>query len=225
MYEGFGAVIPAYNEVEHIAPVIEGVKGHLPAENIVVVDDGSNDETASVAGRLDIHVIRHEANRGKGAALKAGFEYLSSMEGIEAVFTIDADGQHDPGEIPRFVDTFRTGKCDFLIGSRMDSTAGMPAIRVFTNRLTSAVISWRTGQRIDDSQSGYRLIKCGLLSKLDLVSTRFDAESEILIKAGMKKASFASVPIRTIYAGERSKIRPFRDTFRFLILVIRSLFW
>ncbi|UCF05435.1 MAG: glycosyltransferase family 2 protein [bacterium] len=225
MYETFGAVIPAYNEAEGIAKTLERIRRYLRPEHIVVVDDGSDDDTASIARAQGVHVIRNERNRGKGKALSDGFGYITAIENVEATFTLDADGQHDPDEIPSFIDSYRRHHVDILIGNRMHTTTRMPHIRIFTNRLTSAIVSLRTGCRIEDSQSGYRLIRTSILRNITLVTSHYETESEILIKAGKKGAVIESIPIRTIYAGERSTINPFIDTVRFFILVIRCLFW
>jgi len=225
VFEKFGAVIPAFNAAEKLVPVLEGVKKYLSPDRIVVVDDGSADETATLAEGQGVRVIREPINKGKGNALRTGFDHLLSLSDIEAIFTLDADGQHDPEEIPSFVDAYGHQSVDILIGNRMGRTEGMPPLRVMTNRVTSAIVKWRTGYRIEDSQSGYRLIRSSLISRLNLVTSRYETESEIIIKASRVGAVISSIPIRTIYAGEKSKINPFHDTLRFLMLVIRSLFW
>lgn len=225
MSEHFGAVIPACNEADHIGDVLAGVKRYIPPEQIVVVDDGSTDATAATAETTGVRVVRHGVNRGKGVALRTGFECLIANNKIEAIFTIDADGQHAPEEIPVFIQKFEERRVDILIGNRMWHTEGMPLIRILTNLFTSGVISLRVGCRIEDSQSGFRLIRTSLLRELDFVTAHFDLESELLIKAGLRRAVIDSVPIRTIYTDERSKINPFRDSVRFFLLVIRSLFW
>lgn len=221
----YSAIIPAYNEEERISGVIRGIKKHLMAENIIVVDDGSTDDTGRVAGSEGAHLISNGKNLGKGASLRKGFDLAASMDGIEGVFTVDADGQHDPEEIPVFISKFEESGADIVIGDRMADTESMPLIRKMTNLVTSGVISRRSGLRIRDSQSGYRLIRCRLLREIELVTSRFETESEILIKASRRGALIESVPIRTIYGREISKIRPLRDTYRFLKLVMRSLFW
>ena len=225
MQETFGAVIPACNEESHIGDVLAGVKLHIPASRVVVVDDGSMDGTASSAASAGVRVLAHGHNRGKGVALRTGFEYMITQSGVEAIFTLDGDGQHDPEEIPVFIDRYRERHIDILIGNRMSRTERMPLMRLLTNRFTSRVISLRTGCTIEDSQSGYRLIRTSLLRSLDFVTAHFDLESELLIKAGLGGASIDSVPIRTIYMDERSKIDPLTDTVRFFMLVLRSLFW
>jgi len=224
-YEGYGVVIPAFNAAKTIGGVIDGVKRHISGENILVVDDGSEDGTHGIAESKGVEVIKHDVNMGKGSALVTGFNYFLSRPEIAAVFTIDADAQHDPEEIPRFIEVFEAGEAEIVIGNRMNDVGDMPWIRKLTNRTTSAIISLRAGCRVEDSQSGYRLISTGVLRELELVTSRYDTESELLIKAGRMGARIASVSIKTIYADEVSSISPFRDTMRFLALVIRSFFW
>lgn len=225
MHEKFGVVVPAYNAAGHLSAVLKGIRTHLPDQNIVVINDGSSDTTGSIAEGEHVQVITHAINRGKGTALKTGFERMLAMPCIDAIFTIDADGQHDPDEIPLFIEQYEKEYADLIIGNRMRHMKGMPLIRRMTNFLTSAVISLRTGYRIEDSQYGYRLIRASMLRRLELVTSYYDTESEILIKACKKKAVIKSIPSQTIYADEKSTIHPFRDTMRFLFLVIRSLFW
>jgi glycosyltransferase involved in cell wall biosynthesis len=225
MHDRYGAVIPAYNEQEKLPSVLKSAKRYIPARNIVVVDDGSTDETARTAEREGVQVIRHRHNMGKGASLRTGFDRLITTPGIEAIFTLDADGQHDPDEMPSLIEKFEAEKPDVLIGNRMGGTQIMPRLRLWTNRVTSAIISRRTGHTIEDSQCGYRVLRSSLLRRIDLRTSHYETESELLIKAGKVNAVILSVPIVTIYAGEVSAIHPLRDTLRFFLLVIRSLFW
>jgi len=224
-YIEYGVVIPAFNAAGSVREVVEGTSEYIDKGKIVVVDDGSEDETAMEAQNGGALVIRHEKNRGKGSALITGFNHFISIPGVKGVFTIDADGQHDPSEIPLFIDLFESEGVDIIVGNRMDDVGKMPLLRRFTNRVTSAVISLIAGCRIDDSQSGYRLISIELLRKIKFVTSRYDTESELLIKAGRMGARIASVPIKAIYADEVSSINPFSDTMRFLALVFRSFFW
>jgi len=224
-YFKYGTVIPAFNAEKTLGEVIRGVCRFIPRENVIVVDDGSKDKTSIVAEEEGVPVLKHSENMGKGSALKTGFDYLLKSSKIVAIFTIDSDGQHDPAEIPSFIEVFETKGADIIIGNRMNEIKNMPAIRKFTNRTTSAIISRIAGCNISDSQSGYRLISRRVLEKIELVTGRYDTESEILIKAGREGAKIESVPIKTIYADEVSSINPLRDTIRFLSLVIRSFFW
>jgi glycosyltransferase involved in cell wall biosynthesis len=218
-------LIPAFNESGHISDVVRGVAEQIPASNILVIDDGSSDSTVAEAEEAEVEVVRNPVNLGKGATLLKGFDLFAEKSGIEAVFTLDADGQHAPSEMAAFIAAYRERKADIVIGSRMADTAGMPPLRRFTNWFTSAIISQRAGVRLEDSQSGYRLLKISLLRKLELVTRNFDLESEILIKAARLGAVIVSVPITTIYGEEKSKINPLVDTWRFLKLVIRSFHW
>jgi glycosyltransferase involved in cell wall biosynthesis len=223
--ERFAAIVPAYNAARFVEPVVAAIARYIPLSNIIVVDDGSSDGTGAAARRAGARVVSHETNRGKGAAIRTAAAVIRSMPGIEAVIMLDADGQHDPAEIPRFAEAFSTGGADLIIGDRMGAAGGMPPIRVFTNRLTSAIVSLRAGQRIPDSQNGYRLIRASLLARLELVTSRYEIESEMIIKACHAGGRAASIPVRTIYGSEESAIHPFRDTCRFIALVMRSLFW
>jgi glycosyltransferase involved in cell wall biosynthesis len=221
----FAAFVPAYNAATHIEEVLASIKRYIPPRNIIVVDDGSTDDTASAAERSGVLVVRHEANRGKGGAIRTAIERVSTLSDIDAVVMLDADGQHDPQEIPRFAEEFMKGTADIIIGNRMAARGGMPAIRVLTNRLTSAIVSLRAGQRIPDSQNGYRLVRASLLTRLDLVTSRYEIDSELVIKACQAGGIAASIPVSTIYGSETSSIRPFHDSVRFIALVMRSLFW
>ena len=225
MNEEFGALIPAFNESGHIDAVIRGVAGQIPSSNILVIDDGSSDTTVSEAEETGVEVVRNPVNLGKGATLLKGFGLMAEKSGIEAVFTLDADGQHDPEEMGSLITAFHNKEADIVIGSRMADTKGMPALRRFTNWFTSAIISLRAGVRIEDTQSGYRLVRLSMMNQLHLVTRNFDLESEILIKAARLGAVIVSVPIATIYGEEKSTINPLVDKWRFVKLVFRSFLW
>ena len=211
------AVIPAYNEARHIAQVVAGVRRYLA--DVVVVDDGSKDDTADLAARARAHVIRHARNRGKGGALQTAFDHAADR-GYDAVIALDADGQHDPGELPRFLAALAGGRGDIILGSRMANPEGMPWIRRWTNRTTSVILSRLARQEIRDSQSGYKAIRMEVLRHVRPTRTGFDAESEFLLAASRLGYRIGHVPIRTIYADEVSSIRPARDTWRFIRLCL-----
>ncbi|MHC5036721.1 MAG: glycosyltransferase family 2 protein [Planctomycetota bacterium] len=209
------AVIPAYNEEERIAEVIRRTKALL---DVIVVDDGSTDRTASEARGEAVEVISFPANRGKTEALHAGFQ-RALQRGYEAMVTLDADGQHLPEEIPRFLAAANDG-AHIVVGSRMARVETMPTVRLWTNRTTSRVVSWLARTRVLDSQSGYRLFRAEVLRRIRLTADRFAGESEILIQSGRRGFRIVEVPISTVYFGtEGSKIDPFRDTIRFFKLI------
>ncbi len=224
MLERIAAVVPAYNAARHIEGVLGGLLELLPAGNVIVVDDGSRDDTAAVARRSGVRVIVHPENRGKGAALRTGFDAATALPGIEAVVMLDADGQHDPAEIPRFAAEFAKG-AELVIGDRMGTRGAMPPLRVGTNLLTSGIISLLARARVPDTQNGYRLAGAALLRRIRLTTNRYEIESELIIKASRAGARIASIPVRSIYGSERSAIHPLRDTMRFISLVFRSFFW
>lgn len=215
-------LIPGYNEEKTIGQVVS--KARKVISDVIVIDDGSTDNTYQIAKNAGAIVIRHEVNKGKGAALKTGFKYALEHY-YQAVITMDSDGQHDVDDIPNFLNTLREKKADIVIGSRMENLSTMPAIRKFTNKLTSYVSSLLMHQKVDDSQSGFRLINSDVLRSITLETDRYDTESEILIKASRAGFRIKSVPIKTIYGQEKSKINPLIDTYRFIRLVFRSLHW
>jgi glycosyltransferase involved in cell wall biosynthesis len=217
-------LIPAYNAEKTIAEVVQQVSSFASREDIVVIDDGSLDGTASKLPPLGITALYHRENRGKGAALRTGFHHLVSTGRYDGIIILDSDGQHDPRFIPSFIERASRGDVDILVGTRMGRVGEMPLIRRLTNRLTSAIISALAKQKIPDSQSGYRLIRCRVLRSLRLRTTRYDTESEMLIQAGRLGFRIGSVPISSIYGDEVSAIRPARDTVRFIRLVLRMAF-
>ncbi|MCW8133044.1 MAG: glycosyltransferase family 2 protein [Planctomycetota bacterium] len=213
------AIVPCYNEEANIAQVVKEVLRHLDV--CIVIDDCSTDRTSKVASEAGARVLRHERNMGKGMALKHGFA-LANVSGFSAAVTLDGDGQHDPEEIPRFLQAFETGRFDIVLGDRMGDLSAMPWVRRATNLFTSWCVTRMAGVPIRDSQVGFRLIRLDTWQALDLNGRRFDLESEIIIKACRNGARVTAVPIKTIYSGnENSKIRPFADTCRFFRVLWR----
>jgi len=218
------AVLPAYNAARHLTSVIADVEKYLPKEQIIVVDDGSVDDTKGIAGEAGVVVVVHAVNQGKGAALVSGARKAIEL-GMDYIITLDADGQHDPAEIPKFAEHARKTGAAIICGNRMDDRKDMPAIRVFANSTTSWFVSLRTGIKIPDSQNGYRMLKTDIFKTINFVTKRYDTESEILIKTAGIGGKIESIPVETIYGEETSSVHPFIDTLRFFRLVWRSLFW
>jgi glycosyltransferase involved in cell wall biosynthesis len=214
----FCVIIPGYNEHGRIGKVVEGVKRH--AEHIVVVDDGSKDDTGIEAGKAGAVVLRHEMNKGKGIALNTGFKYARD-NGFEFVITMDADGQHAPEDIPAFVEAYGRNRTPVIVGSRMDRAEAMPLVRKLTNRFMSWLLSRKMGQRVPDTQSGYRLFRCDVIPDVPEESGRFAAESEALLMLAADGVKIGSVPIQVIYRDEKSKINPVKDTIRFFSMLRR----
>ena len=218
------ALIPAFNAASRIGEVLDRVEKVIPADRIVVVDDGSTDETYGVATKRGVQVVQHPVNRGKGAALATGFRKATSM-GMEYVVTLDADNQHDPAEIPNFVRRIAETGADIVVGNRSTAPGGMPWLRRATNWFTSRVVSGLAHCSIPDSQNGYRMIRLRAIEGIKFVTSRFETESELLVKAGRAGARIDSVPIQSIYGEEVSAIDPVVDTARFFRMVVRALFW
>ncbi|MCB1195735.1 glycosyltransferase family 2 protein [bacterium] len=217
----FCVIIPAYNEEKNIAALIASIKRYT--DNIVVIDDGSQDATVEHVKKAGALCIEHTYNRGKGAALEDGYRYARD-NGFQYVLTMDGDGQHSPDDIPKFIETIKTTGADIIVGNRMDDTHEMPILRYLTNKFTSWVISILAGQKIYDTQCGYRMAATKVFSDVIMTTHNYDSESEILVKASRAGYTISSVSIQTIYGERKSNIRPFRDGIRFFSLVFRLMF-
>ncbi|MBU1767117.1 MAG: glycosyltransferase family 2 protein [Candidatus Omnitrophica bacterium] len=237
------ALIAAYNEKERIGQLILQIREVEGISDVIVVDDGSVDNTYEEAKKAGAIVLRHEKNKGKGAALRTGFSYIKSKD-YGAVITLDGDGQHKYSEISNFIEAYKKGDADIVVGSRMlarhrisggmqckdlpssKKQAGMPFIRYATNHFTSFITSVLSRSSVSDSQSGFRLISTDALKKIELSTSNFEIESEVIIKAARKGFKIKEIPISTVYLAEstkRSKINPFIDTLRFFRFVLKNL--
>lgn len=214
--------IPAFNAGATLPKVLRGVIRHVPRSRILVIDDGSSDDTAQSAENFGVLLQRHALNLGKGAALKTAFRYLLRETSAQSVITLDADLQHLPDDIPKFVHAFSEEKSDLVIGARSFSTNVMPVFRVVSNTMTSKLLSWKTGLKVKDSQSGYRLHSRCLLERLQLKTSGYETESEILLQVCRNGLKLSFVPIATIYNGETSHIRGLRDSLRFIKLYLEN---
>ena len=213
-------LLPAYNESSTIGPIIKDAG--LFIGRIMVIDDGSSDNTADVARAHGAIVLKHTRNRGKGRALRTGFEY-ALQDGYELIATMDGDGQHDPMDLPRFFDHFRRTRPDILVGGRFKERSRMPLHRRLNNWLVSNVGSALCGQKVPDFQSGYRFVKAEVLKNIPLETERYETESELLIKAGRLGFRIESTPIITIYGDEVSNVKVLREMRLFTRLLIKSL--
>jgi len=210
-------IIPAFNESKEISGLVKEIKERNL--EVLVVDDGSTDATAQIAQSAGAVVLKNPVNEGKGACLRKGFKYALENN-FDAVITMDGDGQHLPEDLPVFRRLGDDPQSDIVVGNRMLKTRDMPFIRFITNRFMSWMISVLSKQKIPDTQCGYRLIKRQVLEKIELKTSNFEIETEILLNASKMGFKIYSVPIKTIYRGGKSQINPLLDTLRFLRFVI-----
>jgi len=205
-------VIPFYNESTTIKKIIEDTLNYV--ELVIAVNDGSTDDSVSkIFINENVILLTDPENRGKGFALRKGFDRAVEL-GCDAVITIDADLQHDPESIPALL----AGLSDFdlVLGNRLKDISAMPFQRIVSNKLTSFLLSKKTGMKIIDSQCGFRAVDMRVLKKVRTRSDGYEAESEIIIltaRAGFK-IGFAEVP--TIYGNENSKMKPVKTIFGFI---------
>jgi glycosyltransferase involved in cell wall biosynthesis len=205
------AVIPCLNEAATIESLIREAGAILP--HVIVVDDGSIDETSRLATRAGAAVIRHPKSRGKGAALAAGWLEARRRK-FRWALSMDGDGQHAPGDIPRLLECAAHTTATLVVGNRMTEARSIPWLRRVVNQWMSRRISRLIGRDLPDTQCGFRLMDLEAWSRVHVNADRFEIESELLCKflAAGERVEF--VPIQVIYRGERSKIRPVRDTHR-----------
>ncbi len=221
--EKYAVVIPAYNEAATIGEVAARALHVVPL--VVVIDDGSNDGTQTALAGSRVVLLANAQNLGKAASLRRGIEYALAR-GVQAVITLDGDGQHDPCEIPRLIAAHEARPGGIVIGSRLLGRTSIPRPRYYANRFANFWIAWAAGHPIADSQSGFRLYPSEVLgATLSRCDTRasFTFESEILIEAGRRGYATCSLPVRAIYHAQsrRSHFKPVADIAR----IVRMVAW
>jgi glycosyltransferase involved in cell wall biosynthesis len=210
-------LIPAYDEGRSLAAVVRAARAVLPA---LVVDDGSRDDTARQARSAGAIVLSNERNLGKGASLQVGFRYALER-GYDFAVTLDADGQHDPHEIPLFLKAYAERGSDLIIGQRDFSS--MPPLRRLSNTLGTRFFSWAVGRHIPDNQSGYRMVSRRLMEFMRQPAEHgFEFELEMILACILHHCSMDWVPIRTIYADESSHIHPLHHLVKFVQVSLRA---
>ena len=213
-------LIPVHNEEKALPALIGSIKEKKL--DVIVVNDGSRDASGQKAMDKGAYVIHHPLKQGKGASLKEGFQFILN-KGYDGVVTMDGDGQHDPRDLDSFLAALKDHDADIIVGNRMTDTKGMPFIRYLTNKFMSFLISCACAQPIADTQCGFRYISSRALKEIHLETSGFEIETEMLMKASRKKMKIISIPVKTIYRNEESKVHPFKDTVRFFKYFIREL--
>jgi glycosyltransferase involved in cell wall biosynthesis len=211
------ALIPAFNEARTIAAVVEGVRAEVDC--VIVVDDGSTDGTADAARQAGAEVAAHRTNLGKGRAVRTGLARV--FEGtFTHVLLLDGDLQHLPQEAASLLAAATASGADVVIGERRFEPTRMPASRYHANRIGSRVLSWFVGVPVHDTQCGFRIFRVDALRRLRLRATGYEIETEMLVKVRRRGGRVAAVPITAVYDGQRSKLRPVRDTTRTCFLAV-----
>ena len=214
-------LMPAHNEAAAIANLVRDIRSRqLP---VVVVDDGSADGSGPLAKEQGAVVLTNEVRMGKGNSLQRGFDYILQQD-YDNVIVMDSDGQHDVNDLDGFIQMAKEHPNSIVAGTRMQNVKDMPFVRLWTNRFMSSLISAVCRQNVPDTQCGYRLISREVLKNIHITSSDFEIETEILIQASKKGFKIYSVPIKTIYGDEVSKISPIKDTWRFIVYLIKEVF-
>jgi glycosyltransferase involved in cell wall biosynthesis len=207
------AVIPCLNEARNIASVV--IAARRVAPTVLVIDDGSKDDTSVLAKRAGAEVLRHDSPRGKGAALQAGWEHARER-GFSWALTMDGDGQHSVADVKKFFTAAERTGAELIVGNRMGNPEGMPRVRRWVNRFMSERISALAGVSLPDSQCGFRLMNLETWSRLPVGAAHFEIESDVLLAFARRGCGIGFVPIEVIYKSEQSKIHPVRDTVRWV---------
>jgi glycosyltransferase involved in cell wall biosynthesis len=214
------AIIPVYNESKAIGELVTQVRQQNI--DVLVVDDGSKDTSADIARNNGAIVLKNITNQGKGASLIQGLNYVLNNN-FDAAILMDGDGQHLPEDIPDFIRKSEESGAALVLGNRMQDTKNMPRVRYLTNKFMSWLISKITGQNIPDTQCGFRFITRDLITKLKFTTRHYETESEMIIQAAHSGGKIESIPVKTVYRGEKSQINPLLDTLRFFMFIIRHI--
>lgn len=190
-------VIPAYNEEKNIQAVIEDLRRH-GYNKILVIDDGSDDQTYNIANRLDVYLARHALNIGVGNASATGFE-IARMLNSEILVTFDGDGQHDAADIAKLIDPIRQDQVDVVIGSRMLTKSDMPLRRVLYNKIANIITFILYGFSVSDTQSGLKAFNRKAYNLIEIETSGMEFCSEIIYKIKQENLRFKEIQVRTIY--------------------------
>ncbi|MBC8385613.1 MAG: glycosyltransferase family 2 protein [Candidatus Cloacimonetes bacterium] len=218
-YKNAAVVIPVYNAANYMEILIEEIRNFFPVENIIAVNDGSIDDSSEICRSLIKNVIDLPKNKGKGAALIAGFERANSL-GFSFAFSIDSDLQHKPEDLPRFLEKQNRHQANLVIGRRSFSYKKMPFHRIMSNVITSGIVSSITQRTIFDSQSGYRLYDLNMIKNLKFRSQRYQFETEVILRIAKLNGIIDFIWIDTLYSGEKSHISHFRDIWNFIKVIL-----
>ena len=223
------ALIPTYNNAGTVADVAKRVLQQIP--DVIVVNDGSTDDTLERLEGLDITLVSYKDNKGKGGALREGFRKAVEM-GFDYAVTIDSDGQHFPEDIPVFLESIASDPGALIVGSRNLKAENMPGGNTFANKFSNFWFKVQTLQSLPDTQTGFRAYPLASLPSMGLLTARYEAELELLVLSAWKGVRLHPVAIQVYYPPEGKRVthfRPFRDFFRIsvlnTVLCILALVW
>ncbi len=200
------ACIPAYNEESHIENLVKSAKNHV--DQVIVCDDGSTDDTASIAKKAGATVISHKENQGYGAAIISLFDY-ARKNNAEIMITIDGDGQHNPDQIPLLLDTITQHNVDVVIGSRfLNQNTKTPGYRKRGIKIITSAANYGTDLKVSDSQSGFRAYSKNAIDAIHPTEEGMSVSTEILLKISNKGLSLAEIPITISYDDDTSEYNP-----------------
>ncbi len=212
-------IIPTYNNASTLPGVISGVLKFT--SSVIVVNDGSDDSTVEVVSSFPgVRLITHSRNRGKGAALRTGFSEALKA-GYEYAVTIDSDGQHMPGDIPKFIDTLEKSPGVLIVGARNMKQESIPATSIFGHKFSNFWYRVETGIKLPDTQTGFRLYPLKALKNMRFYTNKFEFEIEVLVRATWKGIPVTYVPVNVYYAPKKQRVshfRPIRDFARVSML-------
>ena len=212
--------IPAYKAAKDLEKFLPSLLLYVPHDKICIVDDASHDGTESVCADLKVACLRQEINRGKGAALKKGFAHLLNKK-AQWILTMDADGQHAIADIIHFLEAVKKSPdAGLIIGARSIKVSTMPPARIFSNTVTSGILSLMCGHKILDSQCGFRIYSSKLFKKINLRHKRFEMESEVILKACSAGFEVRFIPVQTLYCSTQSHISHIKDMLRWIRAVL-----
>lgn len=220
-FKNTAVIIPVYNSEKHLKKLITEISEYIPKNQIIAVDDGSIDNSQNICRKEDVEIISYKENKGKGFALQTGLK-SATEKGFSFAICMDSDQQHDPKHIPEFIAKQNASNASLILGFRDMSLKNMPFMRICSNRLTSFIVSFTAGKWIIDSQCGFRMYKLNDLNGLEFKTSRYQFETEILLKLAKRNLKFAQTPIDTIYGDEKSHIRHFRDIINFVKVIIKT---
>jgi glycosyltransferase involved in cell wall biosynthesis len=214
-------LIPSYKSAPSLETFLPQVVSIIPAKNICVIDDGSHDETETVCQKLDILYTSLSVNCGKGRALTTGFDFLIKNYNASWILTMDADGQHAVSDVQHFLSALKKAQnCGIIIGNRSMKPGTMPLARIVSNTLTSRILTIATGNKILDSQCGFRAYSTTFLKTVTCRYPRFEMESEIILRACAARFSVLFIPVQTLYCSTTSHISHIADTLRWIRAVV-----